>query len=242
MKKYLFTLALTCLIPTLTYAKDAGYYELIENKTILNLSESAEKKVEQDRIRATLRFNHEAKDNQIVQNKINKAMQDAVNMAKKYRTVKVSTGRYNIHERYNNKLRVNEGWKGSQEIVLDSKNKDDLLKIVQNLQKNEFNMSNMNYYLSREKAASYRTELINEALKRVQQSAKSIATQLNAKHWHIGSIDVSSNNKSPSSHRNIAHMEMAMVKSADVAKPTVESSDERVNVTIRVAVILDMRE
>lgn len=241
MKQILVALTFMCLVPTLVYAKDDGYYELIEHKTILNLSESAEKEVDQDRIRATLRISHESKDNLAVQDTINKAMQNAVEMAKRYKNVKVSTGRYNVHERYNNKLRINDGWKGSQEIVLDSENKDDILKIAQKLQKDGFNMSNIGYYLSREKAASYRTELINEALKRVQSRAKSVASQLNAKHWHIGSIDVSSNN-ARSMQKNYSRESLLMSEGADVAQPVVEGTDERVKLTIRVVVILDMRE
>lgn len=242
MKKLLATLLLSSLIPTSANAVDGDYYEFIERKTILNLSETAEKEVEQDRIRATLRIQEEARENTMVQNRINKAMQEGVEIAKKYNTIKVSTGRYNVNERYNNKLRTNDGWKGSQEIILDSENKDDILELVQKLQKQGFNMSGMSYYLSRDKAASYRTELINEALKRVQDRAASVSKQLGAKHWHIGSVDVSGSNNARPMMRTMGAMKMSLNESADMVAPVVESGEDRVNVSIRVAVVLDMRD
>lgn len=242
MKKLLSTLALLSLLPLSANAVDGDYYEFIERKTILNLSETAQKEVEQDRIRATLRIEEEARERAMVQNRINKAMQDGVETAKKYTNIKVSTGRYNVNERYNAKIRTNDGWKGSQEIILDSDNKEDILELVQKLQKSGFNMSGMSYYLSREKAASYRTELINEALKRVQDRAASVSKQLGAKHWHVGSVDVSGSNNARPMMRTMGTMKMSLNESAAMATPVVESGEDTVNVTIRVAVVLDMRD
>lgn len=242
MKKFLFLCFAATLLPSITFAKDAGYYNLIESKTVLNLSESAEKEVEQDRIRATLRIQKEARENYTVQNTINEGMQEAVSIAKKYDKVKISTGRYNIKERYNSKMRTNDGWKGSQSLILDSAEKEDILELVQKLQTLGFNMSGMNYYLSRDKAGSYRTELINEAIKRVQNRAASVAKQLGAKHWHIGSVDVSGGNRPSPVRHHTGSMEMVMSDSKSIAAPVVEGTEERVSVNIRVAVILDMRD
>ena len=242
MKKLLSTLALLSVLPLSANAADGDYYEFIKRKTILNLSETAEKEVEQDRIRATLRIEEEARESAMVQNRINKAMQEGVETAKKYKNIKVSTGRYNVNERYNSKLRTNDGWKGAQEIILDSDNKEDILELVQKLQKSGFNMSGMSYYLSREKAASYRTELINEALKRVQDRAASVSKQLGAKHWHVGSVDVSGSNNARPMMRTMGTMKMSLNESTSMAAPVVESGEDTVNVTIRVAVVLDMRD
>tara|TARA_R110000868_G_scaffold218576_2_gene469261 strand:- start:180394 stop:181122 length:729 start_codon:yes stop_codon:yes gene_type:complete len=220
-------------------ARDAGYYDLIESKTVLELSESAEKEVEQDRIKAVLRITKDATEATDVQNHINKNMQSAVDLAKKFTDIKVSTGSYRVNQKYDSKLRRNVGWSGSQEIILDTKNKESIYKVVEKLQKDGFAMSAMNYYLSREKAASYRTELIKEALQRVQERSQSIAEQLKAKKHHIGSINVSNQNQPQQNFRHETMMLKTMNADA-MAAPVVESADERVSISINVSVILDM--
>ena len=236
----LFVCATAILINTTVEAKEPGYYELIENKTVLNLSESAEKDVEQDRIKAILRITKEAKETTQVQNFINKQMQKAVTSAKSLDDIKVSTGTYRVNKKYDHRLKKNNGWTGSQEIILDSKNKKSIFKIVQSLQKNGFVMSKMNYYLSRNKAASFRTELIKEALQRVQDRAKSIAEQLGAKHHHIGSINVSNQRNTRPNNRN--HMMLSKGIESSMAAPAIEGSEERVSISISVAVILDVND
>ncbi|MFT7432587.1 MAG: putative secreted protein [Alphaproteobacteria bacterium] len=242
MKKTIFTFFACAMAFTMTAnAKDTGYYQFIDNKTVLNLSESAEKEVEQDRIKATLRIEEESKINTTLQNRINEKMTYAVSIAKKYTDVKVSTGAYRVNQRWNAALKKNDGWTGSQEIILDSANKELILDVAQKLQAQGFNISGINYYLSREKAASFRTALINEALKRVQDRAKSVATQLGASTFHIGSIDVSNQQVTRPQMRHNMISEMAM-DSKSMAAPVVEGSEERVAVSIRVAVILDLAQ
>ncbi len=244
----LFTLftfvAVTAIsISASAHAQDENYYNLITSKTILNLNEVAEKEVQQDRILAKLSIQFESRDNTTVQDKINQSMQNALNELKKYQNIKVSTGHYRIHERYNSKLRSNDGWKGSQEVILDSDNKQEITNAVKTLQNMDFNISSINYYLSRDAASSYRTELINEALKSVQSRAASIAKQLNAKHWHIGVVDVSNQNAPHPTQRNVQFNEMAMGAMAkSVTAPSVEGRDERVSISISVKVILDMKD
>lgn len=241
MKKYIFTLFL-CTAALTAHAQSSqknGYYQLIENKTILNLSESATKEVEQDRIKATLRIEEKANLNTTVQNRINEKMKRAVKNAKKSSNVKFSTGSYRVNQNWNAAIKKHDGWTGSQEIILDSANKKEILEITQSLQKEGFSISGINYYLSREKAASFRTALINEALQRVQARAKSVSTQLGANNFHIGSIDVS--NQSQPYRNNLHTMRDEMGSSMkSMAAPVVEGSEENVSVNIRVSVILDL--
>lgn len=240
-KKILYLSIATLLSLPLAAKAEDGYYDLINNKTVLTLSESARKEVEQDRIKAILRVEKDARDAAVVQNFINEKMADAIKIAKSIKSLKVSTGNYRVNERYNSKLRENDGWQGSQQIILDTENKEDLLETVQKLQKSGFVMDNMNYYLSVDKAATYRTELVREALQRVQDSAKGVAEQLGAKHYHIGAIDVSNaGNVSPRMHMAMAKTMMA--DSLEMAAPVVESSDETVSVSIQVKVVLDMND
>lgn len=246
MKKQITALstaiAVLVSVPALAQNKGTGYYDLISDKTVLTLTESASQKVEQDRIKAALEITKGARESAFVQNFINEKMETAVKEAKRVKSLKVSTGSYRVNQRWDSKARKNDGWEGSQEIILDTANKDELLDVVQKLQKDGFTMKGMNYYLSNETAATYRTDLIKEALKRVQDRAKSVAEQLGAKHHHIGAIDVSNEHtRAP----RVQHMTMAKAvafESADMAAPVVEGSEEDVSIRVNVKVILDMND
>lgn len=232
-------LALAVLGFSLPAVADDDKAQLATEYTKLHLTESAEKEVEQDRFKATLRFEKEGTYTHEIQDEVNRAMQKAVSSAKKVKELKVSTGRYNVNQVWDHKERKNVGYKASQQLILDTTDKTELLELAGELQSQGFLMENLTPYLSRQKQASYRTELIQEALARVQDRAQQIAKTMNKSGVHLSEVMVDSQNTVAPRPMFMARgmaMESAMMDKA--AAPVVEADDQLVKINISVVVLL----
>ncbi|MDA0902313.1 MAG: SIMPL domain-containing protein [Proteobacteria bacterium] len=207
------------------------------DSTIITFQESAHKEVMQDAFKAVLRFEVNGKDVVDLQNQINSKMQEAVKIAKAAKELDVSTGNYSVNKQWDNNSKQYVGYTAFQEIILDSKNKENLLKTAQQLQALGLIMNNLQSYLSVEKTASYRNELIEEALNRVKQRAEVIAKNLQKKEVNISRIDINSANHRPYLARSVKALSMAA--NVEMADPVVEPAKQDVSVNISVTVNLE---
>jgi predicted secreted protein len=232
MKQFIFSLMALAIIASPALAES----QLDEDRTVIHLTEQASKKVEQDRLRATLRVEIIGQDTSLIQKDINKAMKDAVDLANGSKSIKAITGVYNVHRHYDRETKKEDKWRGYQSITLDSDDPTHLLKLVGMLQDNGFIMDGLSYYLSEEKAASFRDELISEALRRVQLQARSVASQLGKKDVHLAKIVVGDDfgSEPPRPMPRMFQTEMAMMKSAPT--PVATSTEETVRINVSVTV------
>jgi len=206
--------------------------------TVINFQESAKKEVTQDSYKAILKF-EQIGDNVVeLQNNINLKMQEGVAAAKLEKDLDVSTGNYNVNQYWSQQLNKFSGYQAFQEIILDSQNKDALLKVAQKLQASGFIMSSLDSYLSPKTIASYRNELIEEALNRVKDRAGAVAKNLGKKQINIAQININSNDYSPYQGR-VMMMKANMAPDAAMVAPTVEPSKQ--NVSIDIAVTVNLR-
>ena len=162
-------------------------------------------------------------------------MQIGVATAKLEKDVNVSTGNYSVNQYWSPQLNKFSGYQAFQEIILDSQNKEALLKIAQKLQGSGFTMNSLDSYLSPKTIASYRNELIEEALNRVKDRAGAVAKNLNKKQVNIAQININSNDYNPYYARS-AMMKAEM--SDGMAAPVVEPGKQNVSVDISVTVNL----
>ena len=233
MKKLFLTAILACA-PFASFAEELNF-----NGTILTLSETAEKKVEQDRVRATLRIQSEGLTTQFVQDKVNRAMQKAVKESKSYSSIETSTGRYNVHQVWNGKKERYDKWKAAQTLIVDSEKKDDILKLAATLQNAGFVMDGLSYYLSREKEASYKNELIKKAMVMVKDRAQMLAESLGEDGYKVKKVNIGGRTYRDQPVHRMAKMEMlSMSADAGAAAPVVEGSDERISVSVNVTVLV----
>lgn len=229
--------------------RDGWMSNIPAGATVLNLSESAHKTVEQDRLRATLRIEHEGDNAKTVQDAINKAMADALAAGKSYDEVKLTTRGYHVYkrERYVPKrlLKAIQGeeekvretyWTGSQTLQLDSANSEKLLELAGRLQNMGFATSGINYYLSRAAAESHREELIKTALETIKQRAQSVGTQLDLPKVKFARI--SFGDAQPPHPMQRGMMQMAMEAADNVSKPSATPGDQNVQVTVNVTAYL----
>lgn len=222
---------------------------LSPGQTLVTLNASEQKDVEQDTLVADLRIEMDDKDARTVQDKINKAMQKAVELLKKSSGVDVSTGQYYVYS-YDPDSRpkimssVAEKpalvWKGSQSLQIQSKDSQKILDLVADIQDMGFAMNGLSYTLSNELAEGYRDELMVGALKKIQGKAALIAKSLDKSGYDIIEVNVEgAYMPSPMPMlKGMARAEMAMVSDAAVSAPVAEPGKTTVNLSVSARVIL----
>ena len=190
--------------PVTTMAQDTKtILDLPAGHTILNVSASEQREVEQDLLVANLRYQAENKDPKALQNDINDIMKKAVEKAKKTKDVKVSTQQYYVHQYDPPRPRPKPGqtfteedakkfrtWRGQQGLQLKSKSADELLELTGELQKMGLIMNGLNYTLTPEKMEETRDDLMEAALEKIKDKAGRTAKVLGKSTVQIREINV----------------------------------------------------
>ncbi len=149
------------------------------NLTTLKIGEHAERLVEQDRLRASLRVELAGPDPVRLQADINKRMADAVARAKNVASVKIETGSYYVHE--DRRGAPAHRWRGQQILTLMSKDTQPLLALAGELQQAGLVFSGLGYDLSPEATRAVEDELTAEALRRLNARAERVAQEMGLK-------------------------------------------------------------
>ena len=170
----LLTLAFT---KTVAAASDDPLISLPDGQVMINLSATERREVEQDLLVAGLSTSAIHADPQAVQNDINTVMHKAVDLAKKLPNVRTSTGSYQVYEITDSKTKEKK-WRGSQTILLKSKEPQAILDLLGKLQELKMTMDGMNYQLDPKTAADRQDSLMEDALKQLQTRADRAAKAL----------------------------------------------------------------
>lgn len=215
--------------------------------SILNITVTEQMKLQQDKLSASLRYELDGGSANEIQDRINKAVAEAVAEAKAYSTVKTTTGSYYVYvydegqiidPRTGQPMSTNKKWRGTQTIELESGDSSKLLELAGKIQTKGFIMNGMNYSLSREKSESVQDELMQKALKQLGAKAKIAATALGKGSYDV--IDININGSAPPMYPVYARASMmAMEKGvADVAAPVAEAGESEVSLSITARVLL----
>ena len=154
--------------PAAAVAQDAE-----QRATVLHLSQTAERTLARDLLRVELRVEETGSDPRAVQSAINRRMTAALDRARQAEAVRVETGSYHVgEERPPNRAAT---WRGSQSLILKSKNADATLKLVGALQSDGLSTASLGYEVSPETVRSAQDDLTAEALAALDRRAASIA-------------------------------------------------------------------
>ena len=154
--------------PAAAVAQDAD-----QRATVLHLSQTAERTLARDLLRVELRVEETGSDPRAVQSAINRRMTAALDRARQAEGVRVETGSYHVgEERPPNRAAT---WRGSQSLILKSKNPDATLKLVGALQSDGLSTASLGYEVSPEIVRSAQDDLTAEALAALDRRAASIA-------------------------------------------------------------------
>jgi predicted secreted protein len=144
-----------------------------QRATVLHLSQTAERTLARDLLRVELRVEETGPDPRAVQSAINRRMTAALDRARQAESVRVETGSYHVgEERPTNRAAI---WRGSQSLILKSKNADTTLKLVGALQSDGLSTASLGYEVSPETVRSAQDDLTAEALAALDRRAASVA-------------------------------------------------------------------
>lgn len=207
----------------------------------VHFDESARKEVVHDSYVARLRYEKTGKDSIKLQNHINKKIKEGLKISNSISDLKVSTLNYSVSKQWNEKTKKYTGmWNVGHDIEIDSENKESLLKAAGNLQRLGFIMKDLSSYLSKDKKAEYKNELLVEALKRGEEKAKVIAKQLGKQKVRMVdvSIDGASSYLNKKSLLN-ADYHMSKMFSEEELSPSIQPSTEEISTSVSVDIEIE---
>jgi len=191
----------------------------------VHLSASAQTQIENDTVIATLYAQEEGSDSVQLANLVNKRINEAIRLVKKYDAIKVQTNSYSTNPVYHkNKI---TGWRVWQNIRLESQDMTLMSGVLGDLQMT-LALQGINFAVS--PGLKNRTDdaLIGEALKVFEQRAKSITQQLRRKNFKIVDINVSTS----ANHYARRNYELGDALASKVAAPSIEGGEQTLQVMI----------
>ncbi|MFK7840084.1 MAG: SIMPL domain-containing protein [Bdellovibrionales bacterium] len=217
-------------------------FELSDNDSLLHISATERREVDQDLLIATLRIEAEDRSNKKVQNDVNEGMRAALDLAKEYKDVKAVTRSYNVNQFDKNGGKRNQPrdmvWKASQSVQLKSKDADAVLELVGKIQSAGFVMAGLNYTLSPEIAAQVQDEMLEAALEKLQARAQRAAKALGKSKAELKEINTQGNS-APVARNYHRGAEMAVMSmSADVAAPVAAAGETTITMTVNAKALL----
>lgn len=243
--------AAALLLPFVVMAEDGvGGASAGPAGTVVTLSASDQKNVEQDQLGASLRIEMDERDSRKLQDIINKAMQKAIEIAKAEKDVKISTGQYYVYSYdpdpsprplTHAEQMKRMVWKGSQTIDLQSKNAQALLDVVGKIQETGFIMNGLNYSLSSEKEEAQKDELLTGALQKIQKKADLVAKALGKKSYDITEVNIEGANMPQPAPMMMKAMAMdgAVAGAAEsMSAPQASPGETTVNLSVSARVVL----
>ena len=195
-------------------------------ESVLHLSETAQRDVPRDLLRATLAAEATDPDAGKVQSQINQRMSAAMTRIKGAADVTVETGGYSVYRETPDKQPPR--WHGSQTVNLTSKDFAALLSLIGTLQQQSLVIQSLAPDISREARQSVEDALTDEALTRLKQRADRIAATAGVKLQGFRTLTVGNVNAPPPVVRPMMRMAAA---AAPEAPPVAEAGNATVSIT-----------
>ena len=205
-----------------------------EDKVLLQLGESAERLVTQDRLRAHLRVELGGNDPRALQGQVNQKMAAALDRAKAVAAVKAETQGYYVYE--DKTLKRGQRWWGSQSLGLTSMDSGAMLALIGQLQEDGLLVSGLGYELAPETRRKVERELVPEAILRIKDAADTVARSLGLPKAEI--VKIRLGDTTPQMVRGFGGPVMALADRAGAPPPVAEPGETTVTVRIEAEVSL----
>lgn len=210
---------------------------LPDGQVILNISATERREVAQDLLVATLSYNATNTNSRELQNEINTVMKKAIEEAKKEKTVKVTTGSYQVYETTDPRSKEKK-WQGSQTLSIKSKDSETVLKLAGKLQDLKLNMNGLSYMLSPETAVEVQDSLMEDALAQLQTRANRAAKALGKSAAELRDVNVQG---ADVPYQPMAYARGAMMMEAadmKMAAPVAEAGESTITLSVNARAIL----
>ena len=182
--------------------------------------------VSNDTMHVTLQTYAEMKDPAKLAARINQEMEWALAQAKQVQGVKVRTGSYQTWPV--TRKEVTTGWRGQQDLVLESRDTQVLSRLTGQLQ-DKLQIKSMSFTVSDEKRVTVENRLIDLALNAFKERARIVGDNLKADDYRIVEINVGTSTARPPMMHQARIASMSMEASDAVA---VEGGESDVRVTV----------
>lgn len=208
-------------------AQSAPLQPAANDQSTLHLSETAQRDVPRDLLRATLAAEATDPDAGKVQSVINQRMSAAMTHIKQIAGVTAETGGYSVYRETPDKQPPR--WHGSQTVTLTSKDFAALLSLTGTLQQQGLVIQSLAPDISREARRSVEDTLTDEALTRLKQRADRVAATAGVKLQGIHTLTVGNVNAPPPIIQPM--MRMAAASPAPMPPPVAEAGNATVSIT-----------
>lgn len=183
--------------------------------------------VANDEVRASLYKKAQAPDAKSLATQLNTAVNSALNIAKRYPSVTVSTGQQSTYPRYDKNDKI-IGWTGQANIDIKSTDFTATSQLIADLQ-SIMVMDGLNFGVSNAKKATIEQRLMTEASRAFQNQAKNLTRAWDARGYRVVNVNLNTNNN------NYPRPMYSMVAKAEAADASVPSQNfESGNSTISV--------
>jgi uncharacterized protein len=217
---------------------------LPDDATLLTLSESAEREVTPDTMRARLMAQATSESAATAQASVNTAMARALNRAKAL-GLEVETGSYNTYQEAPPRPQnLPAGakppapqWRAQQSLILTSKDDAKLLEATGALQAEGLALQELGYMLSREQQRGQQDDMFAEALQRLAARAEKAAVALGMRFEGWARVGLNGGMV----QRPVMMKAMGMAARADAAPPVAAAGEQTVSVTVDGEAILRRR-
>lgn len=240
---FALALAAALAVPQIAAAQ-ARDRDPLADATLLNLSESAERDVTPDTMRARLMAQASAEDATAAQNTVNAAMTKALAMVRTL-GLEVETGGYNTFQ--DNPPRpasLPAGtkppapvWRAQQSLTITATDNDKLLAVVGELQKEGLLLQELGFAVSRAQQRSLQDDMMTEALQRLTARAEKAAAALGLQFdgWHRVGVN------GGTAPRPMMKAAMATTMRQDFAPPAAAAGEQTLSVNVDGEAILRRR-
>ena len=217
-----FCLAAICALAGAAFAADpAPRYNAVE------LQAEAQREVPNDTLNANLYVELNDASPAALANAINKAANEALRVAKEYKSVRVRSGNNQTYPVYA-KGNVLQGWRGRAEIRLESKDFEAASSLIGKLQSG-MQLANLSFSVSAEARRQAEDELMVEAIGAFRARAQIVRGALAARSYKIQRLNLNSGYSGPPPRFAMARA--AAAAAPEMVSPNIESGVSVVTVT-----------
>lgn len=184
MKKFALPLLLGLGLTTLTtHAQEYNQigFEVEVAKTIAN-----------DELTATLTKSASNANAKALATTLNTTTNKALELAKKYPNVKITTGRNHTYPHYDNKGKIN-GFTGSSSVNIKSQNFEEASEFIAELQ-GFMTLENLDFGVSETAQRAVEHELKTQAISKFGEEARTISHAFGASNYKIVRVDLNNSN------------------------------------------------
>lgn len=215
--------------------------ELQSGQLALNLSLTEQRQVDQDTLNASLQYVAQGRDRRELQNEVNRAMAEALELLRDNAGIEFNTGFYQVHivqaGRPGRADVENPVYRAQQNIELRSKDSNLMLDVTGSLQEMGLVLNGLHYSLSREAHAQVEGELLQAALTKLQGRAEDAATALGKGTAELVEVSMDA---SPfiTGSRMYAPRAVMSAMDAEMAAPVADPGQSTVSVSISARAVL----